>query len=72
MTQKSIETINRAQQLAEEKRHTQVGQLHLLYALLDEDDDLNRQLLSGMGIDPKTMLADIQSELSKQATLGSG
>lgn len=72
LTQKSIETINRAQQLAEEKRHTQVGQLHLLYALLDEDDDLNRQLLSGMGIDPKAMLADIQSELSKQATLGSG
>ncbi len=72
LTQKSIETINRAQQIAQEKRHTQVEQLHLLRALMDDADDLNRQLLNGMGIDPKAVLSDIDSELSGMATLGSG
>ena len=72
LTQKSIETINRAQQIACEKRHSMVTQLHLAYALLDEANDLNRQLFTAMGVDAAAMLNDIDSELNKQAVLGSG
>ena len=50
-TQKSIEAINGAQQLAESNRNTQVEQIHLLKALIDESDDLNAQLLGSMQID---------------------
>ena len=72
LTQKSIETINRAQQIACEKRHSMVTQLHLAYALLDEANDLNRQLFTAIGVDAAAMLKDIDSELNKQAVLGSG
>ena len=72
LTQKSIETINRAQQIAREKRHSMVTQLHLAYALLDEANDLNRQLFTAIGVDAAAMLKDIDSELNKQAVLGSG
>ena len=51
MTQKTIETISQAQKLAEERRHTQVGQLHLLYALVNEEDDLNSQLFAAIKVD---------------------
>ena len=63
LTQKSIETINRAQQIACEKRHSMVTQLHLAYALLDEANDLNRQLFTAMGVDAAAMLKDIDSGL---------
>ena len=47
-TQKSIEAIQTAQQFADANRNTQVEQLHLLKALIDENDDLNAQLFSSM------------------------
>ena len=50
-TQKSIEAIQNAQQFADANRNTEVGQLHLLKALIDENDDLNAQLLGSMQID---------------------
>ena len=50
-TQKSLEAIQSAQQFAEANRNTQVEQLHLLKALIDENDDLNAQLLSSMQVD---------------------
>ena len=50
-TQKSIEAIQTAQQFADANRNTQVEQLHLLKALIDENDDLNAQLFGSMQID---------------------
>ncbi len=50
-TQKSIEAIRNAQQFADANRNTEVGQLHLLKALVDESDDLNAQLFNSMQID---------------------
>ena len=50
-TQKSLEAIQGAQQLAETNRNTQVEQIHLLKTLIDENDDLNAQLLSSMQVD---------------------
>ena len=39
MTQKTLETLQQAQSLAEERRNTQVGQIHVFHALLDDPDD---------------------------------
>ncbi|MBQ2201970.1 MAG: AAA family ATPase, partial [Clostridia bacterium] len=50
-TQKSLEAIQTAQQFADANRNTQVEQLHLLKALIDENDDLNAQLFGSMQID---------------------
>ena len=50
MTQKTLETLQQAQSLAEERRNTQVGQIHVFHALLDDPDDLNAQLMASMGI----------------------
>ncbi len=50
-TQKSLEAIQGAQQFADANRNTQVEQVHLLKALIDDKDDLNTQLLSSMQVD---------------------
>ena len=72
LTQKSIEALNAAQHLAEEKRHTQAGQLHLAYALLNNSENLNSQLFSSMGIDMVGIRTAIETELNKQAAYAGG
>ena len=49
-TQKSLEAIQSAQSLAVENGNQQVGQSHLLLALLQQSDGLAGQLLSRMGV----------------------
>ena len=71
MTQKTLETLQQAQSLAEERRNTQVGQIHVFHALLDDPDDLNAQLMASMGISTDELRAAIDTELDKQATFGS-
>ena len=50
LTQKSIEAIQAAQRMAQERNHTQIQQAHLLYALIDDAEDLNAQLLTAMQV----------------------
>lgn len=70
MTQKTIETISQAQRLAEDRRHTQVAQIHVLYALTNDKDDLNVQLLSSLGVNPDEFRRAIEAEIGKLATYG--
>ena len=49
-TQKSLEAIQTAQSLAVENGNQQVGQSHLLLALLQQEDGLIGQLMSRMGV----------------------
>ena len=51
LTQKSIEAVQNAQRLASERQNTQLEQLHLFYALIDDGGDLNAQLFEKMGKD---------------------
>ena len=51
LTQKSIEAIQHAQQAAAERQNTQLEQVHLFHALIDDSNDLNAQLLEKMGKD---------------------
>jgi len=52
LTQKSTQVLQAAQSLCHEYGNSQVGQEHLLYALLSGDDSLNAELLQKMGQDP--------------------
>ncbi len=48
-TQKSVETIQKAQSIAVENQNAQIEQEHLLLALLDQDNSLIKELLKKMG-----------------------
>ena len=50
-TQKTIETINTAQAMAQENQNQYLTPAHLLYALIDQDGGLIGSLLSKMGAD---------------------
>ena len=67
-TQKSLEAIQGAQQLAESNRNTQVEQVHLLKTLIDEQDDLNAQLLSSMQIDVPALRGAVDRAIDALAT----
>ena len=67
-TQKSIEAIQSAQQLAETNRNTQLEQIHLFKALIDESDDLNAQLFSSMQVDLPTLNGAVDRAIDALAT----
>ena len=48
-TQKSLEAIQNAQDIAREYGNQQIEQAHLLLALLQQESGLVPQLLTGMG-----------------------
>ncbi|MBR5558761.1 MAG: ATP-dependent chaperone ClpB [Oscillospiraceae bacterium] len=52
LTQKSTQVLQAAQSLCHQYGNSQVGQEHLLCALLSGDDSLNAELLQKMGQDP--------------------
>lgn len=56
LTQKSLETLQSAQNCAIEYQNTQIGQEHILYALLEQADGLIPQMLKKMDVDPQSVL----------------
>ena len=54
-TQKSVEAIQAAQQLAGERQNQQIRQEHLLLCLLDQKEGLIPQLMQKIGIDPAAL-----------------
>ena len=72
LTQKSIEAIQAAQSAAGERKNTQVEQLHLLYALVDDANDLNAQLFEKMGTDIARIRNDVQAAVSNLASYSTG
>lgn len=65
LTQKSIESINEAQKKAKEYGNTEVGQEHLLYALLNDADGLIYQLLEKDDKDVETLKTAINDRIEK-------
>jgi len=72
LTQKSIEAVQAAQQMATERGNTEVSQLHLLYALMAQPDGLIGSILSATGTDTDAMLSDIERELGSLPTYSGG
>ncbi len=64
-TQKSLEAVQNAQALALEYSHQQMEQVHLLVALLRQDNGLIPQLLRRMGVTVESLEAAAADELKK-------
>ena len=64
-TQKTIETINTAQAMAQENGNQYLTPAHLLYALIDQDGGLIGSLLGKMGADCDGMLGELDAEIRK-------
>lgn len=60
-TQKSLEALQSAQDLATEYQNMQIEQQHLLYALIAQEDGLIGQMLKKMEIDPAALLSDVRA-----------
>ncbi len=64
-TQKSLEAVQSAQQIAREHHNQQMEQMHLFAALLRQDGGLIPQLLTKMGVSTESLNAAVDQELTK-------
>ena len=64
-TQKSLEAIQGAQDIAQEYGNQQIEQAHLLFALLQQENGLIPQLLTGMGLTLPSFEAAVKAEINK-------
>ena len=63
-TQKTLEALQAAQQLAVEYQHNQLEPEHLLHALASQEQGLIPQLLKKMNVDPGSFSAAVAEKLS--------
>ena len=72
-TQKSLEAIQEANNLALSNNNMQIEQEHLLYALLTIDQSLIAQLIKKMGKDPQALTQAVKQEIDRMpGVTGSG
>ena len=71
-TQKSIEAVQTAQTMARSRRNPQIEQIHLLSALLNQEEGLAPQLLKKMGVVVESLRAAVDQELSRLSTVSGG
>src|SRR3990167_680957 len=64
-TKKTTEIIQRSVQLAKEKKHAQVTPLHLMTALLENENDIPFQVLVQAQADPKSFKSIVTKHLAK-------
>ena len=65
LTTKTREAISAAQRLASSKGHVEMDSLHLLHALLNEQDGIVKPLLKSAGIPVSQLNSIVQSELKR-------
>ena len=63
-TQKTLEALQAAQQLAVEYQHNQLEPEHLLHALASQEQGLIPQLLQKLNVDPGSFAAAVAEKLS--------
>ncbi len=71
-TEKSLAALNSAQSLAREYGNQEIGQTHLLYALVTAKEGLIRQLLEKMQIDAKGLADGALTEIKKFPKVSGG
>lgn len=69
-TQKSLETVQEAQNLAIELGNIQIDQEHILYSLLDQEDGLIHQLFTKMNIDVITLISSVKEIINRKPKVG--
>jgi ATP-dependent Clp protease ATP-binding subunit ClpB len=67
-TQKTIETIQTAQSMAQENGNQYLTPEHLLYALVDADGGLIGTLLGRMGVDCNAVLSELDTAIDQLPT----
>ena len=72
LTQKSIEAVQAAQQLASERNNTEVAQAHLLYTLVAQPDGLIGSILSATGVDLNRIRTKAEREVNQLPTYNTG
>ncbi|MGN0630492.1 MAG: ATP-dependent chaperone ClpB [Ruminococcus sp.] len=73
LTEKSLEVIRSANELAAEYNHNAIEQLHLMYALISQEGGLVPELFKKMGKDTESIKQAVTSELRKLPSVtGSG
>ena len=69
-TQKSLEAIQNAQKLTIDHANQQIEQIHLLAALLKQENGLVPQLLKKMGLTPESLEAAVDAVLANPRYCG--
>ncbi len=72
LTQKSIEAVQNAQQIASERKNTEVTQAHLLFALLAQPDGLIGSILTATGADLNRLRSEAEREVNLLPTYSTG
>ncbi len=70
-TQKSLEAIQNAQNIAIQNQNAQVEQEHILYALLSQEDSLIKQLLKRMNVSGN-FESEVKREIEKKSKVTGG
>ncbi len=71
-TQKSQEVVQGCEKIAMDYGHQEIGQEHLLMAMMDVEDSLIRKLIEKMGIEPEVFTAQIEGLLNKRPKVSGG
>ena len=71
-TQKTIETIQTAQSMAQENGNQYLTPEHLLYALVDADGGLIGTLLGRMGVDCNAVLSELDTAIDQLPKVSGG
>ena len=69
-TQKTVEMIQTAQNMAEENQNQYITPEHLLYALVDQDGGLIPSIFNRMGVDCNKLLGELDLAISKLPKVG--
>lgn len=72
LTQKSLDVIGHAQNMASEYGNSQIMQEHLLYALLSQDGGLIPELLTRMDIQPDALSREVLQEIERLPKVSGG
>jgi ATP-dependent Clp protease ATP-binding subunit ClpB len=72
LTQKSIEAVQNAQQIASERKNTEVTQAHMLYALIAQPDGLIGSILTATGADLARLRQEADREVNALPTYNTG
>lgn len=73
LTEKSLEVIRSANELAAEYNHNAIEQIHLIYALISQDGGLIPQLLKKMGKDAESIKQAVTAKIKELPSVtGSG
>ena len=72
LTVKSQEAVQRAQTLASEKGHPEMDPLHLLSALLEEQDGVARPILEKIGVNVSQLQKQVNAELDRRPQVSGG